>query len=31
VTEVADASHAYFVTHPGLVFDLVRAADRATA
>ncbi|RRR96782.1 alpha/beta fold hydrolase [Glycomyces terrestris] len=30
VSEYAGASHAYFVTRPGLVFDLVRAADRAT-
>ncbi|NUR30351.1 MAG: alpha/beta hydrolase [Catenulispora sp.] len=29
--EVPEASHAYFVTHPNLVVDLVRAAARTTA
>jgi pimeloyl-ACP methyl ester carboxylesterase len=29
--EVAGGSHAYFVTHPNVVVDLVRAAARATA
>ncbi|WP_089158190.1 alpha/beta hydrolase [Micromonospora sp. NBS 11-29] len=29
--EVADASHAHFVTHPHVVVDLVRGAARATA
>ncbi|WP_027345774.1 alpha/beta fold hydrolase [Hamadaea tsunoensis] len=29
--EIPGASHAYFVTHPNLVVDLVRAAARATA
>jgi pimeloyl-ACP methyl ester carboxylesterase len=28
--EIAGASHAYFVTHPDVVVDLVRAAFRAT-
>jgi pimeloyl-ACP methyl ester carboxylesterase len=28
--EIAGASHAYFVTHPNVVVDLVRAAARAT-
>ncbi|GAA4256372.1 hypothetical protein [Dactylosporangium darangshiense] len=28
--EIAGASHAYFVTHPNVVVDLVRAASRAT-